>query len=149
MMLLVIDVKMGIQCQTAECIVIGEILDKQLMIVVNKIDTLTNDTSKKDIIDMMEKRLRKTFANTKFGASVPIYFVSALEEIGIDALLTGILDNLQLPKRLGMDERPFLMYVDHCFPIKGQGTALLLPPPSFYYLTKEFRDNSLPSPPFY
>lgn len=38
MMLLVIDVTKGIQTQTAECLVIGEITCNQMIIVLNKID---------------------------------------------------------------------------------------------------------------
>lgn len=38
MMLLVIDISKGIQTQTAECIVIGEITCDKMIVVLNKID---------------------------------------------------------------------------------------------------------------
>ena len=37
-MILVVDVTKGIQTQTAECLVIGEILCNSLVVVLNKID---------------------------------------------------------------------------------------------------------------
>ena len=40
MMLLVIDVTKGIQTQTAECLIIGEITCDRMMIVLNKIDLI-------------------------------------------------------------------------------------------------------------
>lgn len=38
MMLLVVDVVKGMQTQTAECLVIGEILCDRMIVVLNKID---------------------------------------------------------------------------------------------------------------
>ena len=40
MMMLVIDVTKGVQTQTAECLVVGEILMNNLVVVLNKIDML-------------------------------------------------------------------------------------------------------------
>jgi selenocysteine-specific elongation factor len=40
MMLLVIDVTKGIQTQTAECLIIGEITCDRMMIVLNKTDLI-------------------------------------------------------------------------------------------------------------
>ena len=40
MMLLVVDVVKGMQTQTAECLVIGEILCDRMIVVLNKIDLL-------------------------------------------------------------------------------------------------------------
>ena len=39
-MILVIDVTKGIQTQTAECLVIGEILCDKIIVVLNKIDMI-------------------------------------------------------------------------------------------------------------
>jgi selenocysteine-specific translation elongation factor len=44
MMILVVDVTKGIQTQTAECLVVGEILTQQLIVVLNKTDMLPADT---------------------------------------------------------------------------------------------------------
>ena len=46
MMMLVVDVTKGMQTQTAECLVIGEILCNKMIVVLNKIDLL--DESKRD-----------------------------------------------------------------------------------------------------
>lgn len=43
MMLLVIDVTKGMQTQTAECLVIGEITCKNIIVVLNKVDLLPSD----------------------------------------------------------------------------------------------------------
>ena len=52
MMLLVIDVTKGIQTQTAECLVIGEIICTKMMVIINKVDLL--EESKRDA--MVERR---------------------------------------------------------------------------------------------
>ena len=41
MMILVIDITKGIQTQTAECLIIGEITCSQMVVVLNKIDLLS------------------------------------------------------------------------------------------------------------
>ncbi|CAB0015410.1 unnamed protein product, partial [Nesidiocoris tenuis] len=50
-MVLVIDVNKGIQTQTAECLVIAELLNKNLLIVLNKIDLLSDEKR----VPMIEK----------------------------------------------------------------------------------------------
>ena len=40
MMILVVDVVKGMQTQTAECLVIGEILCDKMIVVLNKVDLL-------------------------------------------------------------------------------------------------------------
>jgi len=40
MMLLVVDITKGVQTQTAECLIIGEIACHQMIVVVNKIDLI-------------------------------------------------------------------------------------------------------------
>ena len=40
-MILVVDVMKGIQTQTAECLVIGEIICPKILVVINKIDLLS------------------------------------------------------------------------------------------------------------
>ena len=46
MMMLVVDVTKGMQTQTAECLIIGEILCDKMIVVLNKIDML--ESSKRD-----------------------------------------------------------------------------------------------------
>lgn len=43
MMLLVVDVTKGIQTQTAECLVIGELTCSKMIIALNKIDLLSEE----------------------------------------------------------------------------------------------------------
>lgn len=46
LMILVIDAVKGIQTQTAECLVVGELTCKKLIVVVNKIDLIDNGKQK-------------------------------------------------------------------------------------------------------
>lgn len=48
MMMLIVDVTKGMQTQTAECLVIGEILCEKLVVVLNKIDLLKEE--KRDVL---------------------------------------------------------------------------------------------------
>lgn len=62
--MLVIDITKGIQTQTAECLVIAEILAPQLMIVINKVDLIPPQQRKKKV-DIIINRLRKTLSKTR------------------------------------------------------------------------------------
>lgn len=74
LMLLVLDATKGIQTQTAECLVIGEILTESLIVVLNKTDLLQEPAK---ALPKIEKNLRSVFAATKFGRDVRIVPVSA------------------------------------------------------------------------
>ena len=65
MIVLVIDINKGIQTQTAECIVIGEITTEKMIIVLNKVDMIPLD-DREERIEKMKNKLRKVFASTKF-----------------------------------------------------------------------------------
>ncbi len=54
LMLLVIDITKGIQTQTAECLIIGEITCDKMLVVLNKID-LIEETQRQSTIDKVEK----------------------------------------------------------------------------------------------
>ncbi|CAJ1359191.1 unnamed protein product, partial [Effrenium voratum] len=123
---LVIDVNKGIQTQTAECMVVAEILANQLVVILNKVDMVPADKRKK-ILDKVIKELRKTFARTKFGENLPFACVSAhpqdgSDPIGSDELITVIKNTLAIPQR--DPSGPFMFAFDHAFAIKGQGTVL-------------------------
>ena len=75
MMLLVIDANKGIQTQTAECIVIAEITTENLIIVLNKIDTLPEE-EREARLEKVTARIRKTFEATKF-RDAPIVLTAA------------------------------------------------------------------------
>ncbi|KAL6074529.1 hypothetical protein STEG23_014471, partial [Scotinomys teguina] len=65
LMMLVIDVTKGMQTQSAECLVIGQIACQKLVVVLNKIDLLA-EGKRQAAIDKMTKKMQKTLENTKF-----------------------------------------------------------------------------------
>ncbi len=141
MMMLVIDIVKGVQTQTAECLIIGEICCDRLLIVLNKLD-LIEESKRQSAVDKMSKRLWKTLESTKFADS-PVVAVAAsklqmeghglvdgvakvaLEPqsmLNIDRLIETLSAITFVPRR---DEAgPFLFSVDHCFNIKGSGTIM-------------------------
>ncbi|XP_017007822.2 selenocysteine-specific elongation factor [Drosophila takahashii] len=120
LMLLVVDAQKGIQTQTAECLIIGELLQKKLIVVINKIDVYSAD-QRESKLEKLRLRLLKTLEATSFGGHVPIYAVSALDGTHIPELQSALKEAYFQPQRNLTD--PLLMYVDHCFGIKGQGTV--------------------------
>lgn len=78
MMLLVVDVTKGMQTQTAECLVIGEIMCRNMVVVLNKIDLLPLE-KRSSLIEKMKKKMSLTLANTVFKNS-PIVAVSAMSQ---------------------------------------------------------------------
>ena len=124
--MLVIDANKGIQAQTAECLVIAEILANQLVIVLNKVDMIPEAKRQKTMASII-KKLRQVFAATAFGADLPFAVVSACPgdgsaPIGVQDLVELLKSKLNLPKR--DPSGPFMFSFDHAFPIKGQGTVL-------------------------
>uniref|UniRef100_A0A8C0NCS0 Eukaryotic elongation factor, selenocysteine-tRNA specific n=2 Tax=Canis lupus familiaris TaxID=9615 RepID=A0A8C0NCS0_CANLF len=75
LMMLVIDVTKGMQTQSAECLVIGQIACQKLVVVLNKIDLLA-EGKRQAVIDKMTKKMQKTLENTKFRGA-PIIPVAA------------------------------------------------------------------------
>jgi len=148
MMFLVIDVTKGIQTQTAEGLVIGEITTDKMIVILNKIDLFPEETRQTQV-EKMKQRLRKTLASTKFANSPMIEIAASMtnieedkgsvqsrsscedhlapnpsmKSIGIDRLVETLLDYLTIPVR-SSDSGPFLLAIDHCFPIRGQGTVV-------------------------
>lgn len=55
MMLLVVDINKGIQTQTAECIVIGEIMCPNVIVVLNKIDMVPESKRQQTILKVIYK----------------------------------------------------------------------------------------------
>lgn len=140
----------GIQTQTAECLVIGEITNETLIVVLNKVDTLPIET-RDEALEKVKRRVAKTLASTKF-ADAPMVAVSARPggglaaadeaggegggggegegeveagsgaPLGITELLETVGRHISVPQR--DPNGPLLFAIDHCFPIKGQGTVL-------------------------
>lgn len=128
LMMLVIDVTKGIQTQTAECLVLGEITCDHMLLVLNKIDLLP-DADRTKLIDKMTKRLKKTLEKTKFAdaAIIPVAAnpggaENAEPAQGLPGLVEALCKAAQLPER--QDKGPLVLSVDHCFLVKGQGTVL-------------------------
>ncbi|XP_039104549.1 selenocysteine-specific elongation factor [Hyaena hyaena] len=130
LMMLVIDVTKGLQTQSAECLVIGQIACQKLVVVLNKIDLLA-EGKRQAAIDKMTKKMQKTLENTKFRGA-PIIPVAARPggpeapetetPQGISELIELLTSQISVPAR--DPSGPFLMSVDHCFSIKGQGTVM-------------------------
>ncbi|XP_055917641.1 selenocysteine-specific elongation factor [Eupeodes corollae] len=119
LMILVVDAQKGIQTQTAECIVIGELLKKKLIVVINKID-LIDEPGREDYLKKLKIKLKKVLSRTTF-QDVPITCISALNKTNLEDVVQSIKSAVHIPVR--DYEQPLLIYVDHCFPIKGQGTV--------------------------
>jgi selenocysteine-specific elongation factor len=132
LMLLVVDVTKGLQTQTAECLVIGEITCNKMIVVLNKIDLI--DVNKRAAtIDRMTKRMLKTLEATPFN-SCPIIAVAAKpggatettsdceSSIGISELIDTLTSCCYWPNR--DSHGSFVFAVDHCFSIKGHGTVM-------------------------
>jgi len=65
LMILVVDIVKGMQTQTAECMVIGEITCSHMMVVLNKVDLLSS-SKKEAAIQKMTKKMKLTLSQTKF-----------------------------------------------------------------------------------
>ncbi len=130
LMMLVIDITKGMQTQTAECLVIGEITCKKMVVVLNKVDLLP-DAKKAATIEKMKKRMLKTLQNTRF-ANCPILAVASkpggpeapesMQAEGVSELIAELRKQSYLPDR--DPSGPLLFSVDHCFSIRGQGTVM-------------------------
>ena len=141
MIILVVDVVKGIQTQTAECLVIAEVSTNNMIVCLNKVDLLPEVERDKKLA-AATLRVRKALAATRF-ASSPFVTLSAAPggsgKLGAAAPLTPLAEKTQAssvielvaimqssavaPQR-NLLASPFLFAVDHCFPIKGQGTVL-------------------------
>lgn len=151
MMILVVDIVKGIQTQTAECLVIGEIATDRMIVVLNKVDMLPPE-GRAEAVERITGRIRKVLASTKFsaapfivlsaapggggkmGAAAPLApeaaaagaagtaATSKKQDDTVKDLVRLMHDTVAVPRR--DPSGPFLFAVDHCFPIKGQGTVM-------------------------
>ncbi|CAG5981587.1 unnamed protein product [Menidia menidia] len=130
LMILVVDVVKGVQTQTAECLLIGELTCPRMVVVLNKIDLLPPN-KRQSSIEKMTKRLHKTLENTRF-KECPVIAVAARpggpeasdteEPQGVPQLIELLKKQTYFPKRDPKGD--LLMAVDHCFSIRGQGTVM-------------------------
>lgn len=75
LMILVVDCQKLIQTQTAECIVLGEILMDKLIVAFNKTDLLRNEPVK---LEAQHKKLQAQIGRTKFGERATIVPINAV-----------------------------------------------------------------------
>eukprot|EP00775_Hariotina_reticulata_P012357 gene12357-12491_t len=127
-MVLVIDITKGLQAQTAECLVVGEIAARNMVVALNKIDQVP-DAVRAKAVKRASKLIKETLAATKF-AGATIIPVSAkpvpqgVQEVK-DWLTNSVVCEQQAPGcTTASSTRPFLFAIDHCFPLKGQGTIM-------------------------
>uniref|UniRef100_A0A182NH28 Selenocysteine-specific elongation factor n=1 Tax=Anopheles dirus TaxID=7168 RepID=A0A182NH28_9DIPT len=120
MMLLVIDSEKGIQPQTAECLIIGELTCRKMIVVLNKLDTLRDPAVQKKSLDRLRKGIGGVLSKMAFDES-PIVAISALTGENISLLVDTMNTKSFIPER--NVRLPFMFAVDHCFAIKGQGTV--------------------------
>ncbi|XP_077384941.1 selenocysteine-specific elongation factor isoform X2 [Festucalex cinctus] len=130
LMMLVVDVVKGVQTQTAECLLIGELTCPRMVVVLNKTDLLPAN-KRQSAIEKMTKRLHKTLENTSF-KDCPVIAVAAKpggpeaaemeEPQGVSELIELLKKQTYLPRRDPAGD--LLMAVDHCFSIRGQGTVM-------------------------
>jgi len=150
MVLLVVDATKGMQTQTAECLVIAEMTTRNLIVVLNKIDMFP-ENEREERLRMAQKKMRAALRGTKFEDAQMVGISACVGGEKVAAIggasgegdngaassgilagtnnIHGLLDILQSQMRApNRDARPspdrFHFAVDHCFPIKGQGTVL-------------------------
>eukprot|EP00198_Chlamydomonas_reinhardtii_P007007 XP_001696343.1 selenocysteine-specific elongation factor EF-Sec [Chlamydomonas reinhardtii] len=129
MMILVIDVTKGLQTQTAECLVVGEVATSRMVVALNKVG-LQPEEERPKLVRRAMKRLGTTFAMTKF-TGVTMIPVSAkpggqadAPPLGVDDLRAALVALVPPAPRPPPAPGCFLFAIDHCFPIKGQGSVL-------------------------
>uniref|UniRef100_A0A182WCJ4 Selenocysteine-specific elongation factor n=1 Tax=Anopheles minimus TaxID=112268 RepID=A0A182WCJ4_9DIPT len=120
MMLLVIDSEKGIQPQTAECLIIGELTCRKMIVVLNKIDALRDPIQQKKTLERLRKGIAGVLSKMSFDET-PLVAVSATTGENIPTLVEAMKSKSFVPHR-NLD-LPFMFAVDHCFAIKGQGTV--------------------------
>ncbi|KXS20666.1 P-loop containing nucleoside triphosphate hydrolase protein [Gonapodya prolifera JEL478] len=144
--LLVVDAVKGIQTQTAECLVLANLLHLPLLCALNKVD-LFPAKGRDEAIQKATQRIRKGLGQAGYGgvqligvaanpsppqdpeeasASDPFPSTNATPStaapIGMDSLLTTLSDLVKVPSRSPQGD--FVFEVDHCFGIKGVGTVM-------------------------
>ncbi|CAO1361114.1 unnamed protein product [Diamesa serratosioi] len=122
MMFLVVDIIKGFETQTAECLILAEILQIPMVIILNKIDLI--EESKRELnISKVSKKIQKTLSATIFSDSSVIP-ISATSNLNLDILIKAMnQEALKIVLKRNKDQ-PFIFAFDHCFQIKGKGTVL-------------------------
>lgn len=120
--ILVVDIQKGFEAQTGECLILGEISKKPMIVVLNKIDMI-EENKRTATIDKMTRKVAKTLESTIFKGA-KIIPISALNNVNIDKLVDALVDETCRMNLSRDTEAPFIFAFDHCFTIKGCGTIL-------------------------
>lgn len=88
-MMLVVDVVKGVQTQTAECLLIGELTCPRMVVVLNKTDLLPPD-KRQTAIEKMTKRLHKTLESTRSAFSISKRRNSGVEAVACTTWLQTV-----------------------------------------------------------
>jgi len=149
MIVLVVDAVKGVQTQTAECLVIGEVTTDNLVVVLNKVDLLLAREDGAALLEKATAKVRKALTATRF-ADAPIVPLSAAPggagkggaggkgepgegaassaaaeaaaRADVSALVASLRDRVTVPHRTSAG--PLFMAVDHCFQMRGLGTVM-------------------------
>lgn len=117
--LIVIDITKGPQIQTGEHLIMIESLDiKDIIIALNKIDLFKGD------LDAEVKKIREFFKSTSYGLDIPIFSVSAKNQLGFEDLKQGILEKVKTLDIKRNYEGSVIIPIDHHFLIKGRGAVI-------------------------
>lgn len=137
--LLVVDSNKGWQAQTTECLALAELTSPHLIVALNKIDLFENE-EREERLEKAKQDVRKRLEGTRF-ANCTLIGVSACiggekvaaavagddlppnETMYIDHLVNALQHELPSPRRDSSDDK-FYFSIDHCFPIRGQGTVM-------------------------
>ena len=118
--IVVIDGREGIQIQTAEHMVILELLNvTNVIFVINKIDVTSSDR-----FDEIEHQLKNLLKLTKFNENCPIMGVSAKTGTGIKSLRQKIIDFANTIPKVEQPPNHFTYPIDHYFKKKGIGVIV-------------------------
>lgn len=124
MVILVIDATKGIQTQTAEGIIIAELVTTHVIVLLNKID-LVPEAERETRVNLLKTRIGKVLSGARFNKIDFIPFSTKTKVgdhfYGFEALM-HTLSKVDVPKR-NLAGAPLLMSVDHCFTLKGKGSV--------------------------
>ena len=119
--ILVVDATKGVQPQTAECIILAELLSSCSVVALNKIDLFPEDKRMKHA-RKAGRAVLDALKLTRFANSELVPVSPKPEPTGMEDLKAALLRNLPQLKRDTAE--PFLFMADHCFTVKGHGAVL-------------------------
>ncbi|XP_014669065.1 PREDICTED: selenocysteine-specific elongation factor-like [Priapulus caudatus] len=132
LMLLVVDVTKGVQTQTAECLVLGRVVCRRMLVALNKVDLLPTETRERTV-ERARRKLRATLRAMGYDDDTAMVAVSArpggpdaaTPAEGVDELVALLRRSAHRPARASTAAAgPFVFAVDHCFAMRGQGTVM-------------------------